>query len=95
MQIIESVLKICRRLAPLGWAKLLDGHGLKLDRHSLASANRLKDELLRPLSIDRTVPGFEDFWPDGNSAIYAGRPSRSCCITRLRVPWFTRLLTGR
>jgi hypothetical protein len=86
MALIDSVLKICQRLAPLGWAALLDRHGLRLDPKTLGSARRLADELSRRLEINRTVPGFEDFWPDGNTAVFPGRPSRSLLYHALASP---------
>src|SRR5258708_4652989 len=77
MALIDSVTTICRRLAPLGWAKLLARHGLNLNTKILKSPRRLEEELAKKLNIDRALPGFEDFWPDGDCAIHAGRPSRS------------------
>jgi hypothetical protein len=86
MALIDSVLAICRRLAPLGWATLFTRHGLKLDGNTLLSPRRLAGELRRRLAIDRSVSGFEDFWPDGNSAISPGRPSRSLLYHALASP---------
>jgi hypothetical protein len=86
MALIDSVLAACRRLAPLGWATLLARHGLHLDRRTLRSSRRLADELIRELTIDRSVSGFEDFWPDGNAAISRGRPSRSLLYHALASP---------
>jgi hypothetical protein len=86
MDLLETVRVICKRLAPLGWAKLLDRHGLKLDFRTLHNSRRFAAELKRPLTIDRTVPGFEDFWPDGCRAIEPGRPSRSLLYHALASP---------
>src|SRR5215471_6517547 len=86
MALIDSVLVVCRRLAPLGWAALLARHGLHLNRATLRSSKRLSAELRRTLTIDRAVPGFEDFWPDGDQAICPGRPSRSLLYHALASP---------
>jgi hypothetical protein len=94
MALIDSVLAICRRLAPLGWAALLARHGLQLNGKTLRSARRLANELSRPLTVDRTAPGFEDFWPDGNIAICPGRPSRSLLYHALASPLVHPASTG-
>src|SRR5437868_1808297 len=73
MNLPETVRLICKRLAPLGWARLFARHGLKLDSHTLHDSRRLAVEFDRPLTIDRAAPGFEDFWPDGCRAIEPGR----------------------
>jgi hypothetical protein len=86
MALIDSVTTICRRLAPLGWAALLNRHGLNLSARILKSPRRLEEELTKKLDIDRSAPGFEDFWPDGNSAVLAGRPSRSLLYHALSSP---------
>jgi hypothetical protein len=79
MPLIEKVAVICRRLAPRGWAELLACHGLRLDRRTLDDPERLAAELRRPLKVDRTMLGFEDFWldPEGDQAVRPGRPARS------------------
>src|SRR5437867_10173333 len=86
MALIDLVTAICRRLAPLGWAKLLSRHGLRLDSKTLRNSRSLAAELERPLKVDRRVPGFEDFWPDGVRAIQKGRPSRSLLYHALSSP---------
>ncbi|MCU1246994.1 MAG: hypothetical protein JWQ49_23 [Edaphobacter sp.] len=77
MPLLDQVRVICRRLAPLGWAKLLARHGLRLDASTLHNSRKLAAELARPLNVDRSASGFEDFWPDGFRAIEPQRPSRS------------------
>jgi hypothetical protein len=86
MALIDSVARICRRLAPLGWAKLLSRQGLNLDAPTLRNSRALQTELERTLPIDRSTPGFEDFWPDGVRAVQAGRPSRSLLYHALSSP---------
>jgi hypothetical protein len=86
MNLLETVRKICERLAPLGWARLLARHDLRLNTHTLQNSRRLAAELGRRIKIDRSVPGFEDFWPDGNRAIEPGRPSRSLLYHALASP---------
>lgn len=86
MRLIEKVAVICRRLARYGWAELLACHGLRLDRRTLDDPLRLAAELRRDLKIDRTVPGFEDYWPEGKKAVYPGRPARSLLYHALVSP---------
>src|SRR5579864_5792597 len=86
MALVSSVLHACQRLAPLGWAALLKQHGLNLNGKTLRNARDLAEELERPLSVDRSVPGFEDFWPDGDKAVFPGRPSRSLLYHALASP---------
>src|SRR5436309_11190085 len=72
MALIDDVSAICRRLAKRGWDEFLRLHGLDLN------AKNLEAELARELTgINRTVPGFEDFCPDGVRAIDPGVPARS------------------
>jgi hypothetical protein len=61
-------------------------HGLRLDRHTLDDPQKLAAEFRRPLKVDRTMPGFEDFWPEGNQAIHPGRPARSLLYHALASP---------
>jgi hypothetical protein len=86
MALIDSILTLCRRLAPLGWAALLKQHGLNLNGKTLRNAYALVKELERPLPVDRSVPGFEDFCPGGNRAVFPGRPSRSLLYHALASP---------
>ena len=71
MALINQVESICQRLGGKGWAALFKQHGLDLTAPDLAT------ELARPLSIDRTIPGFEDFALEGVRGIEPGVPARS------------------
>jgi hypothetical protein len=86
MRLIEKVAAILRRLERYGWVELLAHHGLRLDRHTLKHPKRLADELQRDLKIDRSMPGFEDFWPEGKQAVYPARPARSLLYHALASP---------
>ena len=88
MSLLESVTRTCQRLAPGGWHSLLLAHGLDL------LAPSLKAELLKPLTIDRTLAGFEDFCPDGYRAIEPGRPAQSLLYHALASPQVTTDETG-
>lgn len=89
MSLLETVNQACRRLAPGGWHSLLLAHGLDI------LAVPLKAELLKPLRIDRTVPGFEDFCPAGNRAIEPSRPAQSLLFHALASPRVTRDAGGQ
>ena len=81
MPLIKDVARACRRLAPLGWGKLLAAHGLDITKADLAK------ELARPLpQIDRTLPGFEDFGSEGARGVEPGSPARSLLYHALASP---------
>jgi hypothetical protein len=87
MPLIDAVRSVISRLARSGWKELLEVHGLHLDAADLAG------ELRRPLvktgggsTIDRTVPGFGDFSPNGTAAIEPGDPARSLLYHALASP---------
>src|SRR5216683_2829045 len=87
MHIFDAVRLVINRLAPRGWQQLLALHGLRLDAAELAS------ELTRPLAntkgestIDREVPGFDDFCPSGLRAIEPGKPALSLLYHALASP---------
>lgn len=71
MRLIEQVKNICNRLASTGWQNLLLHHGLDIQSPSL------EDELRKPLRIDRTLAGFEDFALKGTRGIEPGQPAQS------------------
>ena len=91
MALINEVKIICDRLAPLGWADLLK----KVTRGALnikqGSVAKLQTALTAQLaSIDRTIPGFEDFNPAGDRGVVAGKPSESLLYHALASPLVTR-----
>ena len=73
--LLEKVIAACHRLAPHGWRALL----LKVSGGALdLSAANLGPELAKTLTtINRGVPGFEDFAAEGRRGIEAGRPALS------------------
>lgn len=80
MTLINEVAIICNRLAPTGWHDLLLHHGLDIQ------ALDLEQELLKPLQIDRTQPGFEDFCLAGTRGIEPGKPALSLLYHALACP---------
>ncbi|MGI8593632.1 MAG: hypothetical protein ACR2ML_04580 [Solirubrobacteraceae bacterium] len=81
MALLDRVVAVCRRLAPAGWAELLAAHGLDI------RAAELGAELARDLpSVDRRLPGFEDFSPGGRRGIEPGRPAESLLLHALGSP---------
>src|SRR5216684_1887285 len=81
MTLTDGVAAVFTRPDMQGWKQLLAQHGLDLTARDLAA------ELTRTLpSIDRTVPGFEDFCPDATRGIEAGVPSRSLLYHALASP---------
>ena len=88
MALIDSVRAICADLAADGWRDLLKVHGLDIRRADLAVALR------EPLTIDRTLRGFEDFSEDGVRGIEPGDPDRSLLLHALASPRVTKRLDG-
>lgn len=89
MNLLESVTQLCTRLAPGGWHSLMLAHGLDLLAEPLAA------ELVKPLTIDRSLPGFADFAVAGSCAIEAGAPSRSLLFHALASPQVVSDATGQ
>ncbi|MFG1182931.1 hypothetical protein V5F40_23130 [Xanthobacter sp. DSM 14520] len=79
-RLIDAVSSACRRLASAGWGELLAAHGL-----DVAAAN-LESELQKPLTIDRSIAGFEDFALEGIRAIEAGQPAQSLLFHAFASP---------
>jgi hypothetical protein len=73
MALIDNVKKILVRLAPKGWAALFNQHGLDIT----VPAPALAAELAKPLTVDRTRPGFEELALDSVRAVEPGVPGRS------------------
>lgn len=73
MPLIDDLHSVLGNLAPKGWAALFDKHGLDIT----VSKAKLAEELIRPLTIDRTLPGFEEFALDGVRGVEKGRPGLS------------------
>src|SRR5687767_3024788 len=80
MALIDTLKSICQPLAPLGWKTLFARHGLDI------SQTNLDAELARPLTIDRSIPGFEDFALEGVRGIEPGNPARSLFFHALASP---------
>lgn len=70
-RLIDRVAQALKRLANAGWAELFATHGLNI------LADNLAEELSRPLCVDWTAPGFEDFARESRQGIEPGQPSLS------------------
>jgi subtilisin family serine protease len=89
MALIDSVRKICGRLAGQGWRELMLRHGLDIGAADLAK------ELAKPLTkIDRKLHGFEDFAAEGTRGIEPGIPARSLLYHALASGGVTKGATG-
>lgn len=88
--LIDGVCEICARLATGGWRDLL----LAVTSNALdITAADIDSTLRQPLAtIDRTVPGFEDFSIEGTRGIEPGSPARSLLYHALASP---SVFTGR
>jgi hypothetical protein len=81
MALIDDVAAACRRLAPAGWAELLNAHGVDI------AAADLRAALLEPLpNIRRDLAGFEDFAAEGGRGIEPGRPAHSLLLHAFASP---------
>jgi hypothetical protein len=93
MTLIDDVKTICDRLTPLGWRDLL----LAVTQGTLDVRQTSSADLQAALeaeipTIDRTLPGFEDFHATGARGITAGKPSQSLLYHALASP---RVVRGR
>ncbi|SDG75443.1 hypothetical protein SAMN04487996_122167 [Dyadobacter soli] len=79
MSSLNQLSQICQRLAPFGWATLLKRHGLDI------LAPNLENEIYKDISgtIDRSIPGFEDFISSGHRAIEPYVPCKSLLLHAL------------
>lgn len=73
MALLDEVKACLSRLAPRGWAKLFDRHNLDIT----VPKTKLADQLVKPLTVKRDHPGFEEFALNGIQAIEPGVPARS------------------
>lgn len=91
MALIDQVKTICDRLGPLGWRayfRAVTANALDIQKPAPAA---LRAELTRNLpSINRGLPGLEDFASGGQKAATAGQPSLSLLYHVLASPLVTR-----
>jgi hypothetical protein len=90
--LIVQLEALCRRLAPLGWQRMmlaLTGGALDITAPDLAR------ELAKSVAIDRTYPGFGDFALAGNRGIEPGRPDESLLYHALAAPTVVSDPAGR
>lgn len=82
MPLIDAVTAACKRLtdADPGWKALLAAHGLNPAAANPAAA------LGKPLVVNRTLVGFEDFADDGVRGVEPGSPARSLLYHALASP---------
>lgn len=77
---VDAVRAVLERLAP-GWAPFLkQTQGLDITAADLAA------ELARPLDVDRSVPGFDDFMSGAKRAVEPGDPAASLLYHALASP---------
>jgi hypothetical protein len=76
----NDVQRVCRSLARRGWAELFARQGLDIGAGNIAA------ELSRELTIDRSVPGFEDFCLAGRRGIEPHDPAASLLYHALASP---------
>ncbi|MFU2327939.1 hypothetical protein [Pseudomonas sp. NFX98] len=89
MDLLQQITGLCSRLAPGGWRSLLLAHGLDI------TAVPLGAELIKPLTIDRRLRGFEDFASTGNRAIEPAQPAYSLLYHALASPEVTHDEAGQ
>jgi hypothetical protein len=82
--LLDGVRDVCARLAPGGWRDLL----LRVTNDELDITDADLGAVLGKAltTIDRTVPGFEDFSLEGTRGIEAGSPARSLLYHALASP---------
>jgi hypothetical protein len=89
-KLIDRVRKICARLDAYGWGDLLKAHGLDI------RATDLEAELLRPLkTINRDLPGFQDFAREGCRGIEPGKAAQSLLYHAFASPQVINGVNGK
>ncbi len=78
--LLNQLINSLQHLSPVWGPYLKKTQGLDL------YAKDLEAELSRPLNIDRSVPGFEDFSPQGTKGIEPGDPASSLLYHALASP---------
>jgi hypothetical protein len=95
MTLLDDVKAICDRLGAKGWRDLLrkvTDNKLDIRQNSAAA---LKTALLANLpAIDRSLPGFEDFDPNGAQGITPFKPASSLLYHALASPRVQRDASG-
>jgi len=93
MALFDDLAKLLARLAPRGWAALLQQHGGGLDLTK--PKGQLAAELQRPLAgVDRQHVGFEELCAEAHRAIEPGAPARSLLYHALASPDVHPLTNG-
>lgn len=89
MALIDDVRQVLSDLKPGGWNTLFAQHGIDID------ATDLEAELGKALTtIDRSVPGFEDFAADAERGVEPGKLSHSLVYHALASPAVDRQKNG-
>jgi hypothetical protein len=86
--LLTQIQAACVRLAAAGWSTLLNAHGFDMN------AANLKAELAKPLTVNRSIQGFEDFAIEGTRAIEPGRPAYSLLFHAFASPRVVVALDG-
>ncbi|MGK7954477.1 MAG: hypothetical protein AB4063_04330 [Crocosphaera sp.] len=88
MALITEVKEICDRLGDAGWQSLLLKQGIDIKQESeSALASILETEV----EVDRTIPGFEDFYSNRARGIEAGNPAGSLLYHAFASPNIRRV----
>src|SRR4051794_10056684 len=82
MALINDIKAVLTRLAPRGWTAVFAAHGLDI----AVPLAGLAAELIKPLTVDRTRPGFEEFAFGGRQGIEPGIPGLSLLYHALASP---------
>lgn len=86
MKLLQQVFELCNKLAQNGWREMI----LSVTNNQLDikkdSAEKLKEALLKPITVDRTFTGFEDYRLDGDKGIEFGSFSKSLLYHALASP---------
>ncbi len=86
MALKDQIFSLCNKLAENGWRDMI----LSVTNNELDikqdSAEKLKEALLKPITIDRTFSGFEDYRLDGNQGIAPLSFSKSLIYHALASP---------
>jgi hypothetical protein len=79
-KLLDFVREACHRLAEAGWRELMVQHGIDIVAEDFA------EELAKPINVDRSLPGFEDFALEGRRGIEPSKPALSLLFHAFASP---------
>lgn len=86
MALLDDLRTTCRRIVDRGWNVVFKTQGFDLEDAIQGDTEQFAEALAAPLTIDRSVPGFDDFTEAGKRAITPGKPAASLLYHAIASP---------